>query len=113
MRLCVLRIVQHMIVSTYQQREMNMFQAIQTKYLGPTNIRGSRVKATADRGSIILSWEDSLNSTQNHVRAAKEYATRAGWDGHWAGGGIGSGYVFVLTDVNSSDGFVVAKKQAA
>ena len=97
-----------------------MFQAIQTKYLGPTDVRGSRVKATADRGSIILSWDDSLNSSENHLRAAKEYATRARWPGNWAGGGLGSGYVFVLTDVSdcllpadNSDGFFIPKREAA
>jgi len=34
-----------------------MSQAIQTKYLGATGSRGSRMKATAERGSIIISYD--------------------------------------------------------
>src|SRR4051812_45021830 len=35
-------------------------QAIQTRYLGPSNVRGSRVKAFAAAGSITLSWDHRL-----------------------------------------------------
>jgi hypothetical protein len=54
-------------------------QAILTKNLGPTNTKGSRIKATAQAGSIILSWDDTLNSDENHYSAALQYATRMGW----------------------------------
>lgn len=43
-----------------------MFQAITTRFLGPTNFRGSRVKATADAGSVTLSWDYALGIDQNH-----------------------------------------------
>lgn len=74
-----------------------MYQAIVTKYLGPTNVRGSRVKAKAEAGSIILSWDDCLNSDQNHIRAAKALAEKFGWRGHWYGGALpnNEGYCFV------------------
>jgi len=45
--------------------------AIVTKFLGPTNTRGSRVKATLPSGrSIIIDWDHALNSSENHLRAA-------------------------------------------
>ena len=44
-------------------------QAIETKYLGPTNARGSRVKASCERGSLTVSYDDGLNSEQAHAAA--------------------------------------------
>ena len=73
------------------------YQAIVTKYLGPTNVCGSRVKATASAGSVTLHWDDSLNSDANHARAAKALADKYGWEGIWFEGGMpeGKGNVYV------------------
>lgn len=60
------------IVSSYPR------QAITTKYLGPTNNRGARVKATAEAGSIVVSWDHALDSFENHARAAHMFAEK--WD---------------------------------
>jgi hypothetical protein len=46
-------------------------QAITTKYFGPTNARGSRIKATAERGSITVPYDHSLTNQANHVAAAQ------------------------------------------
>jgi hypothetical protein len=74
-----------------------MRQAIHTKFMGPTNTRGSRVKAKADAGSITLGWNHALNVGDNHAAAAKALALKLGWTGHWHGGGLpGSGYAFVM-----------------
>ena len=82
-----------------------MRQAIETKFLGPTDRRGSRVKASADAGSITLDWDHRLNSDANHRAAALAFARKFGWKGVWSGGSIkGSGYVFVTSD---SDDFIV------
>jgi hypothetical protein len=73
-----------------------MFQAITTKYLGPTNTKGSRVKATAAAGSVILGYDDAMNSQENHTQAALQLANKYGWKGTWHGGGLNDGgYVFV------------------
>ncbi len=45
-------------------------QAIETKYIGPSNYRGSRIKATCERGSITISYDDALNSDEAHIAAA-------------------------------------------
>ncbi len=34
------------------------YQAIVTRYHGPGNVKGSRVKATAQAGSTITEWDD-------------------------------------------------------
>jgi hypothetical protein len=46
-------------------------QAITTKYFGPGNVRGSRIKASCERGSLTVGWNHALNSTENHIAAAK------------------------------------------
>jgi hypothetical protein len=62
-------------------------QAIQTKYLGPGNVRGSRVKASCQAKSRIYEWDDALNSDENHLAAAKSLAKELGWAyGNWHGG---------------------------
>ena len=45
-------------------------QAIETKYIGPTNYRGSRIKASCERGNITISYDDALNSDEAHIAAA-------------------------------------------
>ncbi len=74
-------------------------QAIVTRYLGPTNVRGSRVKATAEAGSITLSWDDALGSYENHAKACEALVAKFKWGGTWYGGGTADGYVFVDTEV--------------
>lgn len=46
-------------------------QAIETKYIGPTNHKGSRIKASCERGSITISYDDALNSDEAHIAAAQ------------------------------------------
>jgi len=48
---------------------------IRTKYLGPTNTKGSRIKASVlDNGTFALSstvsWDYSVDTEENHVNAA-------------------------------------------
>lgn len=91
-----------------------MYQAITTKYLGPTNVRGSRVKATAAAGSLTLNWDVALNSDQNHIAAAKALAEKFDWGGaEWHGGGLPdcSGYVFVQGDIGGGPVFVTYSKR--
>jgi hypothetical protein len=78
-------------------------QAITTKFLGPTNFRGSRVKAKCQAGSITVSWNDALGVDDNHDTAAQALAEKLDWTGeHYGklvGGGLPDGtgncYVFV------------------
>jgi hypothetical protein len=79
-----------------------MRQAIFTKYLGATNLRGSRVKATAEAGpSITVHWDDALDVDENHAAAAKALARKLGWHGRYFAGALKDGNVYV--SVGSSD----------
>lgn len=84
-----------------------MRQAIQTKYLGPTNYRGARVKASAEAGSVTLSWDHALNVDRNHMAAAQALATKLESSGLWVGGALpGPGYAYVNTiEGHTGDGW--------
>lgn len=77
-----------------------MRQAIETKFLGPTNVRGSRIKATAQAGSVTVPYDHALNSEANHTAAAVALCAKFGWKGTIMGGGKadGRGNVFVFVD---------------
>lgn len=75
-----------------------MRKAIQTKYLGPTNTKGSRIKACAEGVKIgSFSRNSALSTEANHCEAARILAARFGWSGLWVGGGTpdGNGFVYV------------------
>lgn len=44
-------------------------QAIQTKFLGPTNTRGSRIKATCWLTSMTVHYDHSASVEENHEAA--------------------------------------------
>jgi hypothetical protein len=92
-----------------------MFQAIVTHYIGPTNYRGSRVKATCAAGSITLGWDHSLNSEQNHDAAAKALANKFDWVGEWHSGGLpdNRGNCYVQGNIGSGPVFCTYSKRAA
>lgn len=80
--------------------KIRSYQAITTKYLPAGNVRGSRIKATAAAGSVIVSYNDSLNSENAHAEAAAKLAAKFGWTGDYYIGGLPDdrGYVFVCPD---------------
>ena len=58
-----------------------MKQAIVTKYLGPTNTKGARIKATTASGvSETLNWDHSIDPFQNHQNAVDKLRNTLGWD---------------------------------
>lgn len=68
-------------------------KAIQTRYLGPTNYRGSRIKATAEGGhSVTIGYPHEYNTEQAHWQACKALLAKTGWQ--WtevASGGLPNG----------------------
>jgi hypothetical protein len=76
-----------------------MRQAIITKFIGPTNYRGARVKARCDAGSVTVPWNYAIGIEGNHKAAALALAQKLDWSGDWIGGGMpDSGYCFVQPD---------------
>ena len=63
-----------------QTRKSGNMQAIKTKYIGPTNTKPGRIKATCDGGTITLLWDFDLCSGGNHASAATTLQSKMGWD---------------------------------
>lgn len=65
----------------------------ETKYLGPTDHRGSRVRArhVTTRKAVTLSWDHALDSFENHAEAAERVL---GKRPEWSAGVDGGGYLF-------------------
>ena len=81
-------------------------QTIMTKYLGPTDTKGPRVKAMTSSGhrgsTYTVGWDHSLDVEGNHADAAQKLLDKLGWRGEWRMGSTDRGYVFVnATDHNS------------
>ena len=74
-----------------------MARTIETKYLGATNHRGSRVMASTASGKrLVDSWDHASDQGDNHKRVAQLLAVRMGWDAQrWIGGETRRGYVWV------------------
>jgi len=73
-------------------------KAIEVKYLGPTNFKGSRYKAWTDGGSVTLSTDYALNSEENHKEAAKALCKKMNWHGILAQGSTPKIDVFVFVE---------------
>jgi len=76
-------------------------QAITTKYIGPSNVRGSRIKAECAAGTLFYHYNDALSEDGNHSNAAQFLIHKLGWDlpcygQHWFEGVLKDGrHVFV------------------
>ncbi len=72
---------------------------ITTRYIGPTDHKPGRVKATAGSGkTATYSWDHAAGVFENHAGAAKALAGKLGIVGRRiVGGGVhGSGYAFAF-----------------
>jgi len=73
-------------------------QAITTECLDPTNVRGSRIKASCQAGSITIPVDYKENDGGHHV-AAVALIKKLGWRDHgrWYRGSTSTGYVYVCS----------------
>lgn len=75
------------------------YNAIFTRYLGPTNTKGSRIKASARGLSVTIPLDHALDLVERHEKAARALLGKLGWyDRDTALAGEtpdGKGYVFV------------------
>jgi len=95
------------------------FRSITTKYFGPSNVKGSRIIATASgdgpgNPKIIMWYDHALGVDENHAKAARLLAEKLGWSGKWVMGGAKTGAVFVLVETGNKvcEGFEVEDKDA-
>lgn len=82
---------------------------IVTKFLGPSNVRGARVKATTTntnpatgkKETLTIGWDHAKNSGDNHATAAKALAIAVGFTGEWVSAGTDDGFVYVRRDISA------------
>ena len=79
-------------------------QAIMTKYIGPSNTKGARIKATwrrygGHKTAVVISYDDALSQRDNHAMAAMKLCRMVmdGGNDRWNCGETDSGYVFVMS----------------
>lgn len=84
--------------------KLPIMQGIETRYLGPTNTKGGRIRARAWAGHVTIPYDHALTIEGNHRAAAMTLAAKLGWHHdapaeHWATGGNarGDGYLHVNT----------------
>ena len=73
-------------------------QAITTKYLGPTNTKGRRIKASCEAGSITVYYDYEFSVSENHDSACKALLAKLEWNGTYIGGGYANGYIYVCNN---------------
>lgn len=76
-------------------------KAITTKYFGPGNVRGSRIKAfDCDGNQVTISYPYELSGEAVHLKAAEKLVEKMGWgpEGKLKGGSVKNGYVFVFAE---------------
>ena len=76
-------------------------KAIQTKYLAATDIRGSRIKATAGNMSATVPYNHALSDEAVHFEAVKELVKKNGLDWNISKmvfGGTKDGYAFCFPE---------------
>jgi hypothetical protein len=80
----------------------NMRPVIITKYFGPSNTRGTRIKASARDRAVYVPWDYELSIEDNHLAAAQALVHELWPDNaenpELHGGPMpnGDGYAFVL-----------------
>lgn len=55
-------------------------QAIETKFMGPTNYRGERIMASCLAGNITVLWNYEKSIEENHTIAATKLIEKLKWD---------------------------------
>lgn len=79
--------------------------AITTRYMGPTNYRGARIKAKAPDGqSVTIDYDHSECGQCLHARAALKLVEKMEWgreELHLLGGATGDGYVWLLAGMET------------
>ena len=73
-------------------------QVIETKYLGPTDRKGARIKATATNGmAVTIPYPHEDSDTEKHVRAVRKLAAKLDWTGNMVAGHTARGMVWEFT----------------
>jgi len=65
-------------------------KAIRTRFMGPTNLKGSRISATDGDKVIYVPYDHALNIDGNHALACEAFRLKMNWVGSWKAGWFNS-----------------------
>jgi hypothetical protein len=71
-------------------------QAIPTRYYGPTNFKGSCIRAKCEATSIRMSYDHSVNIEENHKKACTLLMQKMGWHRSMVGGVFNGDWYWVF-----------------
>jgi hypothetical protein len=66
-------------------------QAIITKYIGPSNTKGARIKAIASAGSVTISYDHNQDHDEPFRAGAQALCAKFGWEFNHCNGGLPDG----------------------
>lgn len=55
-------------------------QAIETKFIGPTDKHWQRIRVKCSAKTVFLNWDDNLDVEGNHLQAANLVFNGLGWN---------------------------------
>lgn len=61
-------------------------QTIRTKYIGPSNTKGSRIKADCEGGSVTIHIDNSKSIEENEKDACDKLKAKLEWSGEMVSG---------------------------
>lgn len=71
-------------------------QTIETRYIGPTDTKGSRIKATSAGGhSVTIPYNDAASASDCHAAAVRALMEKLDWHGRMIGDHTKRGMVWV------------------
>jgi hypothetical protein len=73
-------------------------QAIRTRYIPASNVKGSRIQARCEAKAIYHEYDDALSSEQNHIEACFTLAKQLKWNNVFVGGIFGGDHYWVMSD---------------
>lgn len=73
--------------------------AIETKYIGPTDTKPSRIRASTSNGqSLTMGYDHELTTDDAHAKVAIALRDKMGWKGEMVCGATKAGLVFVFAN---------------
>lgn len=100
-------------MATMNENTVEASRAIHTRWLGPTDTKGSRIKAASvgSGRSVTVPRDYALSGVAYHAVAVRALCERLGWGGAWFAGesADGRGYSFVCADWTGSLRFPAVK----
>jgi hypothetical protein len=79
-------------------------QAIRTRYIGPSNVRGSRIQAKCEARTLYMPYDHALNLEGNHAAACEALLLVMQWSPKRVGGVFAHDYYWISINDTQTGG---------